>query len=210
MPRKGEVSTALPGQRFGRLVVLSASGKSRVCQCDCGNTITVENANVLKSGNTLSCGCLRKEITGSSSLKHGATRDRGSTKAYRAWQGLIQRCTNPKNAKFSRYGGRGITVCERWLHSFEAFHADMGDPPPGHSIDRIDNDGPYAPENCQWASGKRQARNKSTNRVLTFRGKSQTLAEWAEELGIPRNTIQTRLRLGWSVERALSEGIDVV
>lgn len=117
---------------------------------------------------------------------------------------MLTRCLNPRSEKWPQYGGRGIAVCQRWQESFEAFLADMGEPPPDHSLDRIDNDGPYSPENCRWATNNQQARNKSTNRVLTYQGKSQTLAEWAEELGLPRNTIQTRLRLGWSVERALS------
>jgi hypothetical protein len=142
--------------------------------------------------------------------KHGATSNRSYTRTYTIWQGMLQRCLNPRNEKWPQYGGRGIAVCQRWRESFEAFLADMAEPPADHSLDRIDNDGPYSPENCRWATNGQQARNKSTNRVLTHQGKSQTLAEWARELGLSRNTIQTRLRLDWSIERALSEGIHVV
>jgi hypothetical protein len=123
---------------------------------------------------------------------------------------MLQRCTNPKNPRWSRYGGRGICVCAEWLDSFERFQADMGERPEGHSIERVDRNGPYSKENCIWASVKAQARNRDNNRPLTFRGKTQTLAQWAEELRIPYFTIHARLRRGWSIERALSEGSDVL
>lgn len=204
MPIRGSCLTAIPGERFGRLLVTSADGKGRVCVCDCGTALRVAHSYQLKSGNTRSCGCLRKEVARATRLRHGATSGRSYTRAYSAWQGMIQRCSNPNNEKWSRYGGRGIQVCERWIHSFEAFLSDMGDPAEGLSLDRIDNDGPYSAENCRWASDLAQARNKSTNRILTAGGVSKTLAEWAVDLGLSRRTIATRLRLGWPVERALS------
>lgn len=199
--RKGEYKTALPGERFGRLVVIEANGKSRKCKCDCGSIITVCRTSALTSGNTQSCGCLRKEITGNNRRKHGMCK----TKVYAIWTSMIQRCTNPNNHKFKRYGGRGITVCQRWQESFEAFFQDMGNPPFGYTLDRINNDGPYSPENCRWADDKTQARNRSNNHILTHQGQSHTIAEWAEELNIPRTTISTRLRLGWDDDKVLSE-----
>lgn len=120
---------------------------------------------------------------------------------------MIARCCNPKSQVYENYGGRGITVCERWLESFENFFADMGVCPTGLSIDRIDNDGPYSPENCRWATDKEQGRNKRTCRFLEMNGERLPLSEWAERLGIPENTIRNRLRRGWSDERTLTEPI---
>lgn len=122
---------------------------------------------------------------------------------YTIWSGIKDRCLNPKNARFKDYGGRGITICDAWL-AFEGFHADMGDGPPGLQIDRIDNDGPYSPENCRWASPKEQSNNTRRNRVLTFRGETRTVSEWEQHLGLPRRMIFNRLKSGWTHERALS------
>ena len=126
-------------------------------------------------------------------------------RAYTVYHGMRQRCLNPRNSHWKHYGGRGITICDRWLNSFEAFLADMGEPPSGLSIERIDRDGPYSKENCVWANNTRQSRNRSNNRPLTFGGKTQTLAEWAEETGIPYFTLHARLRRGWPIEKTLSE-----
>lgn len=123
---------------------------------------------------------------------------------HNSWCGMIQRCTNPKNPKWHRYGGRGIKVCDRWL-KFENFYEDMGEKPKGLSIDRINNDGDYCPENCRWATPKEQARNKSTSRNITFNGRTQTLEAWSEEIGISSRALECRLfRLGWEVEKAFT------
>lgn len=132
-------------------------------------------------------------------VKRDVARDR----VYRIWASMIQRCVNPNSSGFHRYGGRGVRVCERWRNSFLAFEADMGPrPTPSHSVDRIDNDGDYEPSNCRWASVREQSSNKSTNKLLTYRGRTMSVTEWASELGVSRDLIQRRLRLGWSVADA--------
>lgn len=134
--------------------------------------------------------------------KHGHSPHRGASPTYRTWSGMIQRCKNPNEPAFNRYGGRGITVCDDWLN-FEGFLADMGERPKGKSLDRIDNNGGYCPENCRWATRKEQSNNTRTNRRITYKGKTKTLAEWSRCTGIKPSTLRTRLWRGWSIRRAL-------
>lgn len=122
------------------------------------------------------------------------------------WEGMIGRCANPNNKDYERYGGRGITVCQRWLDSYDAFESDMGERPPGSSIDRIDNDGNYEPGNVRWASSAEQSRNTRTNHPVTFNGETHLVVEWADLLGINRITLAGRLRR-MSIEKALSTAI---
>lgn len=125
---------------------------------------------------------------------------------YQAWRNMVVRCTNPKYKFYHRHGGRGIKVCDRWRGSYAAFLEDMGvKPSPSLTLDRIDNDGDYTPENCRWATRKEQSRNSRTNHNLTFQGKTQCLAAWADETGIKAGTLYSRLKNGWSTERALTE-----
>lgn len=115
------------------------------------------------------------------------------------------RCYSPNDKSFHNYGGRGIRVCDRWKDSFENFYADMGDPPKGHTLERINNEGHYEPKNCRWASLKEQANNKRNNQMLSYNGKTQSLALWADEMHLHGVTLQTRInRLGWPVEKALT------
>ena len=134
--------------------------------------------------------------------KHGLS----YTPEYRAWQQMRLRCTDPEHAAWADYGGRGITVCERWLESVEAFVEDMGQKPDlEHELDRIDNNRGYEPGNCRWATRKENDRNRRSNRHLEFRGERKTIAEWCEALGLRRDTVGKRLASGWSVEDALTK-----
>jgi hypothetical protein len=127
---------------------------------------------------------------------------------WKAWQNLKRRCDNHKREDFHRYGGRGIEVCPAWHNSFLAFYSDMGPrPSSGHTLDRIDNDGPYSPENCRWLTRKEQAQNRQSNHRLTLDGVTRTLAEWEDACGLKADTIGRRLRLGWSVEKALKTSV---
>lgn len=139
-------------------------------------------------------------------VRHGHAREStGRTPTYRAWDGMRDRCRNPNATHYAYYGGRGIRVCERWMDSFANFLADMGEAPVGTSIDRIDSNGHYEPGNCRWSTPKEQARNRSNNRPITFKGRTQTLAAWGEELGLSVQTLSWRIKR-WGVERALVPG----
>lgn len=120
---------------------------------------------------------------------------------YDTWAGMIDRCVNPNNKRFARYGGRGITVCERWRNSFSAFLQDMGERPEGKSIDRINNDGNYEPGNCRWATRKEQQNNLHNNLVIEFNGVRRTIHEWADVTGIKTNTLRRRLASQWPLEQ---------
>jgi hypothetical protein len=151
----------ITGRRFARLLVISRSPRPNpksqkaqwICRCDCGTQLDVVGDN-LRTGNTRSCGCLKKELSISRPFKHGQSH----TLAYRSWHGARSRCTDPEDPAYSYYGARGITFCARW-DKFENFLADMGDRPRGRSLDRIDNDGNYEPDNCRWATRAEQRKN---------------------------------------------------
>jgi hypothetical protein len=193
-----------PGARFGRLVIQTREGTRITCLCDCGNITVVSLAN-LCTGHTQSCGCLRAEVTADRSYKHGASRRGKKTPTYNIWCGMVKHsCTDQNDKNWPNYGGRGIAVCERW-QSFENFLADMGERPEGGTIERIDHNGPYSPGNCTWATRKEQNRNTRRNKILTYGDKTQTLAQWAEDLGINHASLLGRLNRGWSLERALTE-----
>ena len=137
-------------------------------------------------------------------VRHGHSIGKGQSATYSVWAAMKQRCLNPNHPHYKDWGGRGITVCERWL-SFDNFLADMGEKPPKMQIDRIDNDGNYEPENCRWASPKQQLLNTRRTRLVTFNGQTKALSEWADELGINRSTLYKRInRSGWTPEDALA------
>ncbi len=194
----------LTGQRFGRLVVISRvenrNHNSRwLCQCECCNTTIVQYGNLTK-GSTSSCGCLQREITGNLLRTHGMTK----SKIYRVWCAIKDRCLNSNTTSYRHYGGRGITMCDRWANSFEEFWQDMGSSyQHGLMIERIDNNGNYEPVNCRWATPIEQARNKRNNLIVDSPLGRMTMAELAERSGIKYNTLQTRLYAGWSAEALL-------
>lgn len=190
------------GQRFGRLVALErlaprlrAGGEVAqywLCRCDCGNTKALSSTS-LRCG-TLSCGCLRKEIT------HG----KSHSAEYRTWRGMKGRCFNRMDKSYARYGGRGITVCERWSKSFAAFFEDVGERPgPSHSIDRINNNGNYEPNNVRWSLPSEQAGNRRTSRLVIVDGESLCLTAAARRLGFTPGCIEQRMRRGATIEQAL-------
>lgn len=144
---------------------------------------------------------IRDPKTGRMAAVHGLT----NTITYVSWEAMNQRCYDRKSINYRRYGGRGVMVCQRWRESFPSFLADMGERPSlAHSLDRIDNNGPYEPGNCRWATDKQQSRNRANNRLLTYKGETRCVMEWAEILGLSKHTIFNRLREGWAVERIMT------
>lgn len=201
----------LTNKRFERLLVITyAHSKNKTiywqCLCDCGTTVVVRGGD-LKSGKTKSCGCLHKEIMAKQNVVHGyARRFNQCEPLYVAWRNMKRRCLNSSSPGWENYGGRGIKVCDRWLDSFENFAFDMGPHPgKGYSLERIDNNGDYTPENCKWATRKEQSRNRRANKLLTYQGETLPISVWAERIGVKENTIFSRLRYGWSIEETLSK-----
>lgn len=169
-------------------------------RCDCGGETHLHRQAATITGH---CGCLTAERLAARHRTHGAS----ATNAYKAWHAMIERCQNKKNMAYPSYGGRGIRVCERWK-SYTNFLADMGERPAGVTLDRIDNDGDYEPSNCRWATKKQQQRNRRSNRILAINGVEMCVAEWCEKYGMPRSTVQGRLRKKWPAEAALTTPIN--
>lgn len=199
----------LTGMKFGRWTAIRFSHVSEhrgyywLCRCDCGTERPVRS-NQLKNGTNRSCGCLQRELAAAKSRVHGLS----NHPLKPMYSAMVARCHNPNSSEYANYGARGIVVCERWRDSIANFIADMGERPQGMSIDRIDNDGPYSPENCRWATSSQQHNNTRFNRIIELNGRRQTVVQWAAELGLSPNTIRSRLRKGWSVERALDPHVD--
>ena len=191
----------LTGQDFGRWTVVErAANKGRhvhwLCRCECGNTGVINSSN-LTSGLSRSCGCLQIDTV--------TTHNKTGTPEYKTWIGMKSRCYTKTNIGYPYYGGRGIAVCERWRDNFEDFLADMGhNQTLHHSLDRIDPNGDYCPENGRWAIQETQDNNRRSNRFLTFNGKTQTVAQWAKEVGITRGALLSRLAWGWPIEDAIT------
>jgi len=202
----------LTGRRFGRLVVLYESEERKGgrltwhCRCNCGNEVDIIGRN-LTSGHTKSCGCYNRERAAEVHTVHGMSRKRKQHPIYWTWRAMLQRCEKPNSKQYKDYGGRGIAVCDEW-HDAQVFigWALASGWQKGLTLDRIDNDGNYEPSNCHWVTRKENNRNKRSNRLITFNGKTQCLADWAEEVGMDFATLWHRLyRFHWSIERALTE-----
>ncbi len=200
----------LRGQRFFRLVVLDLVGIQRTrwqCQCDCGAIVEVEGTNLIsKASPTRSCGCWNLEQLSKRKYKHGqsSTYLRRSNRTYHIWAQMRVRCNNVDGPDYPLYGGRGIRVCERW-NDYSNFLADMGEAPKGLQLDRVDNNGPYSPDNCKWSTAGEQANNRRSSRLIEYQGRTCTLAEWARETGFKASTIAARLKRGLSVAEAFTE-----
>lgn len=195
----------LIGQRFGRLLVLKRSGSENgnsiwACKCDCDNEKIVLGYS-LKSGNTRSCGCFKKEFASEYPKKHNMS----NTSEYISWTHMLARCRNKNNHAYSRYGGRGIEVCEGWLKSFESFYKDMGAKPSGeYSLERMNNNGNYESSNCRWATYTEQANNTRASVYVSFKDERLTVTQWERKLKINKGTLWNRLFvLKWSIDKAI-------
>jgi hypothetical protein len=186
-------------EKYGRLKVLENDGRYKICECECGKIKRIRTDH-LKSGATISCGCVGQGNSAKAKRKHGMS----DSRLFSIWLGMIDRCRNDRSGN---YGKRGIKVCERWEKSFVNFYEDMGEPPsPYHSIERNDVNGDYEPSNCRWATREEQANNTRKNTFLTYNGETKTMAQWARDKNIKPATICNRLYvLGWTLERTLTE-----
>jgi len=206
----------ITGTRFGRWTVVRREGKKPNgqalwrCRCDCGRENLITGSG-LRTGDSTNCGCLRNEKN-SARMKitertHGhatVALHSVSGRTYDTWRAMRQRCLNPRNVRYPRYGGRGITICERWM-KFENFLADMGPrPSPKHSIDRINTDGNYEPSNCRWATPKEQTDNRKRTVMITYNGMTMSMLDWSLRLGGKRTLVISRIRSGWDPQLAVS------
>jgi hypothetical protein len=200
------------GVTVGLWTVLAVAGRSPSgrlvvsARCACGLERPIQ-AETLRAGLSRSCGCARAALVSASKTRHGHARRGANSAEFRLWASMLDRCGNPASTSFAAYGGRGIAVCDRWRGDFAAFLADMGRRPSlGHSIERINNDGPYAPENCRWATRREQGQNKRNSRHIEAFGERLSASEWARRTGLPRRTITSRLDAGFAPETALALG----
>lgn len=196
----------ITGLKFGKLTVSSRSeikkGKEILweCICDCGGK-KITRAADLKNGKTQSCGCIKSSMLVSRNTKHGFA----GTRIYEIWQGMVKRCTNPNCKAYRLYGGRGITVCERWMNFIDFYNDTLQGYSDKLSLDRFpDTNGNYEPNNFRWATEKQQGNNKRDNHLVKYDNKILTISEWAELTGFSYGMIECRLRKGWDIEKALT------
>lgn len=195
------------GNKFGMVTIVEKTAKYSgthrlwLCSCECGGSALATMSD-LRSGRRRSCGCLKKTARVTNGAHVGGKR----MPEYGIWASMKERCSNPKQAQYARYGGRGILVCDEW-QDFACFISDMGPRPSSeHTIDRIDNDGNYEPSNCRWALMSDQANNKSTNVFVTIAGEKLSLTQWSRRAGIHHMTIRYRARrhFGGDLEKAVN------
>lgn len=209
------------GNKYGRWTVLGV-GESRfysdktkktsiehrmwLCLCECGTERVVSEMS-LKSGKSVSCGCYNRERSSLKHTKHGEVVGDIKSVEYSVWSQLKARCNNPKNSRFAMYGGRGISVCERW-NEFGNFLEDMGRRPgKSYSLDRIDNNKGYSPDNCKWSTPHEQMTNRTITRFVSMNGEKVPLATLAKQHNIPANTLRFRILKGWDIDEALNKPV---
>jgi len=203
---RGHNGVLFTGKVFGRLTVIAEpfippnkKFSFAPCRCRCGKQKTIRVSDLLR-GNTVSCGCRRSEMIGNRSRTHAKT----GSRAFELWLRIKSRCFNPRFHQWKDYGGRGITMHPAWRDSFEAFYRDVGDPPRGQTLDRKNNDGHYEPGNVRFTDRITQANNMRTNRLLTFKGQTKTITQWARHVGVTAATLFKRIEHGWTIERVLT------
>lgn len=197
----------LTGRRFGRLTVISHHHKNSydvsywLCKCDCGK-VKVVRGSAMTTGIVKSCGCYNQELRHlrKTNFKHGFSH---KERLYDIWENMKRRCNSPKNARYDFYGGKGISVCNEWLHDYVSFRlwALSNGYSDSLTIDRINNNGNYEPSNCRWATAKVQENNMSRNHILYYNGVSHTISEWASILGMTYSAVNHRVQRRWSMER---------
>lgn len=217
LPIPVNLRESLVGKTFGRLKVVSYAGVVVVdgirkhqweCVCSCG-TSKIAGAAQMRSGGVRSCGCLAREVTIKRSTKHGdRTRDY-TAREYRIYRHMIDRCHAPSSHAYHHYGGRGITVCDRWRNSYIDFLSDMGRCPEGMSIDRIDNNQGYSKSNCRWATSREQMNNRRNNVNLRVYESEASVSAWSRVSGTKDATIRSRIELGWSARDAVFGAVDI-
>lgn len=187
------------GDRFGRLKVVHEDGNKWICQCDCGNSKKVAR-NSLITGRTKSCGCLQKEKAAEAQNKHGMY----NTRIYRIWSSMKTRCTNDNYSESKHYKDRGISLCKDW-ESFERFYlwATKSGYEEGLTIDRIDNNKGYSPDNCRWSTPTEQAFNRRSNLIVEYKGERKPLKQFSYELGFNYHMVWKRIKSGWDIARAI-------
>ena len=201
----------LTGQKIGFLTVLQRLPQYThkktyyKCKCDCGKEIITYYGN-LASGHTKSCGCYMKKLAS----EMFSTHRKSSTVLYKRWSGIKERCYSPNSTKYYRYGARGIKMCDEWKNDFIKFYdwSINNGFSENLTIDRIDVNGDYCPENCKWSNNIEQANNKTNSRFITYKGKTQTVAQWSRETGVAYDNIIARLRLGWDVDSIFTKPAD--
>jgi hypothetical protein len=201
----------ITGKKFQALTAIKFSHKHTkwlssfwLFQCECGKQKILQKSKVI-CGHIVSCGCGAKNKKRTGNPTHNLSK----TQMYILWKGMRQRCNNPKNPKYPNYGGRGIKICDRW-DDFRNYLNDMGErPSPKHSIDRIDNNGDYTPENCRWATNTQQTRNQRSNIKITLNGDSKCLSEWAEINNLSESCVRARIIRGWNPSDAITKPLNI-
>lgn len=190
----------ITGLRFGTWTVLYRNGWGYwECRCECCGRRRSINASLLREGRYKPCRGLRviRRLP-----CHSSDQSRAQQRIYKTWQNMMRRCYMKSNLSYRHYGGRGITVCERW-HVFKNFFSDMGYKEEGMTIERVNNNGPYSPENCIWATAAVQCRNKRNNVRLTYNGETLCITDWAKRYEVNASTIRSRMKRGWAVDEVL-------